>query len=235
MPGALQNDAETSEEEEDPERAGPGRCYRWIGSQLGTYIHAPLNNSEAMISKLQITRRLTTKPAMGAPSSLPWFLLRPVSTFSSSSLPSYPLGSVHLLRAFLAVLGCRGIVSSSFFSLASSLPNLSRPSESSHRFIRGPSAEIIITIMIKAGITCCVRGNIGRGPRGMGNGSMKRDCEGKVVHLPPGSHRLFPLPLLLARLTISLFAESSTVDVSTIGQGHMKTALRGTNARRNAN
>lgn len=109
MPGALQNDAETSEEEEeDPERAGPGRCYRWIGSQLGTYIHAPLNNFEAMISKLQITRRLTTKPAMGAPSSLPWFLLRPVSTFSSSSLPSYPLGSVHLLRAFLAVLDAAG-------------------------------------------------------------------------------------------------------------------------------
>lgn len=27
------------------------------------------------------------------------------------------------------------------------------------------STEIIITIMIKAGTTCCVRGNIGRGPR----------------------------------------------------------------------
>jgi len=48
------------------ERKGEYRCYRRIGSQLGTYIHAPPNNFEAMISKLQITRRPTTKPAMEA-------------------------------------------------------------------------------------------------------------------------------------------------------------------------
>lgn len=56
------------QEGRDSEREGPreSRCYRRIGSQLGTYIHAPPNNSEAMISKLQITRRPTTKPTMEA-------------------------------------------------------------------------------------------------------------------------------------------------------------------------
>jgi len=41
----------------------------------------------------------------------------------------------------------------SFAVLLESLP----ARESSHRFIRGPSTEIIITIMIKAGTTCCPR------------------------------------------------------------------------------
>lgn len=48
---------------------------------------------------------------------------------------------------------------------SSFLSYLSQPERLRHRFIRGPSTKIIITIMIKAGTTCCVRWNIGRGPR----------------------------------------------------------------------
>jgi len=102
---------------EDLKRAG--RCYRRIGSQLGTYIHA-LNNSEAMISKLQITRRPTTKPAMGASSSLP----RPVTTFCSFffTILSSPLGPplAYTLLAVLAAAGSSSLPSSSFSSASRS-------------------------------------------------------------------------------------------------------------------
>lgn len=58
-----------------------------------------------MISKLQITRRPTTKPAMEASSSS-WFLLRPVNTFSSFffnvlSSPHGPPSASELLSVLL--------------------------------------------------------------------------------------------------------------------------------------
>lgn len=74
---------------------------------------------------------------------------------------SYALRLVHLFtsasyRSVLLALSsfCRGI-----------MPSSSYLSQAENSRIRGPSTKIIITIMIKAGTTCCVRGNIDRGPR----------------------------------------------------------------------
>jgi len=214
--------------EEDSKRAG--RCYRRIGSQLGTYIHA-LNNSEAMISKLQITRRPTTKPAMGASSSLPRslhfffvFLYHLILSARSTSRVRFLLLLLLLLpRVRLLFLLLPPLV------LAESLlaPFASVHQSSIRRNYNNNNDKS------RNNVLC---------PREYREVEEDRDRDGKQQRggrgLPPPAARessffFFILRLLLRHVSLYRFSLNRRYRAA-IGQEYTKTALRGT-TRRNAN
>lgn len=159
-----------------------------------------------MISKLQITRRPTTKPAMGASSSS-WFLLRPMNTFSSFFF--YRPLFYGPPSARFSLFFCRGFVSSSF-SLVLSSPRVSRVSQarvfasvhqrSIHRNYNNNNDKSRNT-------TCAVSAGWGTAGR--------RGTVGRSSTCRPGAIVFFfvsDLSFWARSVVMPLFAESSTAD-----------------------